>query len=187
MPLDGNGLRRAVGEGALLLSLATALAFGVNARRKEPLPLVADPRVLALEVDMPVISAKGALAAFDAGHHVFLDARTYEAYRMGHIGGAFAVPAEDFGPRYETIGPLLAGGMTVVVYGWAAAPPAVERLAKTLLSAGVTDARFLIDGYEGWIRLQAPIEKGDDPTIEAPEGAEGTQEGAPSAQAEGAS
>jgi len=172
LPHDGNVLRRAIREGALLLALSAVAAFGSNALRKAPLPLLADPRVLALEVDMPVIYAKEAVAAFDAGDHIFLDAREYEAYRMGHIGGAFAVPAEDFGARYEALGPLLAGETGVIVYGWAAAPAAVERLAKTLLSAGVTGARFLVDGYEAWIRLGAPVEKGDDPTIEASDGME---------------
>jgi len=178
LPHDGNGLRRAIGEGALLLALSAVAAFGSNALRKEPLPLLADARVLALEVDMPVIYAREAAAAFDAGDHIFLDAREYETYRMGHIGGAFSVPAEDFGSRYETLGPLLAGETGVIVYGWASAPAATERLAKTLLSAGVTGARFLIDGYEGWLRLGATAEKGDDPTIEAPEGIEATDDGA---------
>ncbi len=191
MPHDGNGLRRAIGEGALLLALSAAAAFGSNALREEPLPLVADARVLALEVDMPVIYAKEAATAFDAGDHIFLDAREYETYRMGHIGGAFSVPAEDFGARYEALGPLLAGDTGVIVYGWAAAPAAVERLARTLLSSDVTGARFLVDGYEGWLRLGAPVEKGDDPTIEASDGSgeasDGSEEGAEAAPAEEAS
>lgn len=177
MPHDGTGLPRAIREGALLLALSVAAAFGSNALRSDPLPFLADPRVLALEVDVPVIYAKEAAAL--EGDHIFLDARDYEAYGSGHIGGAFAVPAEDFGTRYETLGPFLAGETKVIVYGWSAAPAAPERLAKMLLSAGVTRGLFLVDGFEGWIRIGAPIEKGDDPTIEAPLGTDASEEAAP--------
>jgi hypothetical protein len=49
----GGALPRAIREGALLLFISAALALGVNAMRSKPLPMRADPRLLALEVDLP--------------------------------------------------------------------------------------------------------------------------------------
>jgi rhodanese-related sulfurtransferase len=166
LPSSGQGLRRAVGEGALLVILSAGIAFGSNARREKPLPLLADPRVLALEVDVPIISAKEALEGFEAGELIFLDARPYDVFTTSHVGGAFSVPAEEFGERYTIIGPLLSGEAKAVVYGWASAPAAPERLVRTMQEAGIENIVFLIDGFEGWLRLDAPVEKGDDPTIE---------------------
>ena len=173
MPTFGQGLRRAVGEGALLVALAAAIAFGANARRKDPLPLLADPRVIALDVDVPIISAKEAVAGFEAGDLIFLDARAYDIFTMSHVGGAFSVPAEQFGERYPLIGPLLSGNAKGVIYGWASAPSAPERLARTMKEAGIKNIVFLIDGFEGWLRLNAPVETGEDPTIEVLDQGEG--------------
>lgn len=160
-----GGLGRAVREGFLLLFVSASLAFGVNALRKEPVPLRADPRLFALEVDLPLMSASAAAAAFDAGSHLFLDARDADAYRTGHVGGAFSVPPDEFLDRYDTIGPLLTGGVAVVVYGAAADASTVETLAKELLGAGVTRVSLMLDGYEGWAATGAPTEAGDDPTF----------------------
>lgn len=184
-----DGLPRAIGEGALLLALSAGLAFGSNRLREEPLPLVADPRVIALEVNIPIIYAQQALAGFDAGDHIFLDARERDIYVKGHIGGAFSVPAESFHERYPLIAPLLSGDAKIVVYGWSAAPAAVERLAKVLQSAGISNASFLVDGYEGWLRLGAPTEEGDDPMFETLDaggemGADGAMDGGAEGEAE---
>ena len=163
---DG-GLGRAIAEGALLVALSAAAAFAFNSTRKEPLPLRSDPRLLALGVDLPVLSAADAAKALDAGSSVFLDARDADAFRAGHIGGAFWIAPDEFLERYATIGTLLAGGTQTIVYGAAADPGRVEKLAQALLSAGVTEVSLLLDGYEGWAAAGAPTETGDDPTVES--------------------
>jgi rhodanese-related sulfurtransferase len=164
VPRRREGLGRAAVEAALLLAVAAPLAFGLNAFREEPVPLVADPRLFQLEVDLPVLSTRQTVAAFDAGGSVFLDARGADAFREGHIGGAFSVPADAFLDRYAAIAPLLSGEVAVVVYGAAGGLSDVEKLAKALVSAGVARTSLFLDGYEGWVAAGAPMGAGDDPT-----------------------
>lgn len=167
MAAPAQGIARAGGEAILLLALGAALAFGTNALREQPVPLRADPRLFALEVDLPVLSAEAAVAGFDAGTHVFLDARDADAFRAGHVGGAFWVPPEAVLERYETLGPIVTGGVDVVLYGAAGDAATVEALAKALRGAGVARLRLLLDGYEGWVAADGPTETGDDPTVDA--------------------
>jgi len=169
---NGGGLARAFAEGAVLVVLSAGIAIGSNAARKEPVPLRGDARLYSLDVDLPVISARDAAAGFDAGDHVFLDARDADAFRAGHVAGAFSVEPDEFLDRYAAIGSFLTGDTRTVVYGAVAEPGHVEKLAKALLDAGVTQASLLLDGYEGWAAAGGQTETGDDPTIEESGGGE---------------
>ncbi|MFN0149146.1 MAG: rhodanese-like domain-containing protein [bacterium] len=165
MTSPGGAFQRALREGALLLAISAALAFGVNAARAKPLPLRTDPRLLALQIDMPVISATDAALAFDAGDRIFLDARETDVFREGHIGGAFSVAAQEFDDRYGAISAFLSPETPIIVYGDEARASDVETVARRLKDAGHTNISLLLDGFGGWEKALAPVEAGDDPTM----------------------
>jgi len=152
-------------EGALLLVVSAALAFGTNAVRAKPLPLRTDARVLALEIDMPVISAAEAALAFEVGDRIFLDAREADVFREGHIGGAFSLVPGEFDERYGVIGAFLAPETPIVVYGDEGRPSDIETVARRLADAGHANVSLLLDGFGGWEKAGAPVEAGDDPTM----------------------
>lgn len=152
-------------EGALLLVVSAALAFGTNAARAKPLPLRTDPRVLALEIDAPVVSAAEALHAFEAGDRIFLDAREAELFREGHIGGAFSLVPQEFDDRYGVISAFLSPETPIIVYGDESRNSDVETVARRLGDAGHGNVSLLLDGFSGWEKAGAPVEAGDDPTM----------------------
>lgn len=165
MTTTRGAFQRALREGALLLLLSAALAFGTNAARAKPLPLRTDARVLALETDATVISASDAVLAFEAGDRIFLDARETDLFREGHIGGAFSLASAEFDDRYGVLAGFLSPETPIVVYGDEGRASDVETVARKLGDAGHENVSLLLDGFSGWEKTGAPVEVGDDPTM----------------------
>lgn len=160
----GGAFPRAIREGALLLFISAALALGVNATRSKPLPMRADPRLLALEVDLPALSQPEAAAAFESGH-IFLDAREPDQFRTGHVGGAFSLAPGEFDDRYAALAGFLSSDTPIVLYGDEERPSDLETVARKLQAAGHTQIAYFLDGYGAWAAAGSPVEAGDDPTM----------------------
>lgn len=132
--------------------------------RSKPLPMRADPRLLALEVDLPALSQPEAAAAFESGH-IFLDAREPDQFRTGHVGGAFSLAPGEFDDRYAALAGFLSSDTPIVLYGDEERPSDLETVARKLQAAGHTQIAYFLDGYRAWAAAGSPVEAGDDPTM----------------------
>lgn len=132
--------------------------------RSKPLPMRADPRLLALEVDLPAFSQPEAVAAFEAGH-IFLDAREPDQFREGHVGGAFSLTPNEFDDRYAALADFLAADTPIVLYGDEERSSDLETVARKLQGAGHSQIVYFLDGFEAWAAAGSPVEEGDDPTM----------------------
>ena len=97
-----------------------------------------------------------------AGEAAFLDARTADLYRKGHVPRALSAPAKEAGESLPSFFERLPLVGAIVVYCEGGDCQSSLLLAKQLHDKGFTDIRVLSGGWEEWKRAGLPEETGDD-------------------------
>lgn len=159
-----DGLKRAVAEAAVMLTLALVLAFSLNALRPGGLPLMPGetlPKGPAARAEAPRIhTADECLRLFKQGRAVFLDAREEALYTMGHLPGALHVPKE----RVDQLLPRLRGlektGKVLIAYCDGQGCTKAEELVKILRAKGFNGPGLFADGWQGWMDKGYPVDGG---------------------------
>lgn len=159
--------RRILKEGLLICLIGLALALISNALRPDGLPLLSPrpdastPEAVAASV--PAILLDSAIRHFENGTAVFVDARSLEAYRAGHIAGARSLPDDAFdaylGPFFEAVDPT----WKIITYCDGAACDQSRTLAEKLRDVGYGDVAYLPDGWRLWLEESMPVAVGDLP------------------------
>jgi len=154
-------LRRAVPETLVLIALGAAAGFALNARRADPLPLDLPGFLLLPESGAQVVFPMQAREHFEAGDHIFVDARAEAAYVERHIEGALSVPVARFDELAAELR-LWTAGQPVVVYGSEHDFVSADDLARRLIAAGEQQVVLLVPGLEAWVARGLPVETGSD-------------------------
>ena len=103
------------------------------------------------------ITLAEAESLFAQGQAVFVDTRSEEDYRQGHIVGAVNIPFEEFDPRVlEEIS--LPYGSAIVVYCDGSECQSSTNLAKHLAEKDYADIRVFFGGWQEWKDSGLPIE-----------------------------
>lgn len=149
----------------VLLALSTAVGFGVNAFRSEPLPMTGSlepPPPPEAGSDFPVTSPEEALLAWEEGAF-FLDLRDPLAWEEERVSGSFSVAATSFEDRYFHVVADFGLELPLVVYG--AAPDSFEarRAAARLVDLGHVDVRLVTDGLQALLAAGITPEQGPAP------------------------
>ncbi|MFZ0131626.1 MAG: rhodanese-like domain-containing protein [Desulfobacterales bacterium] len=157
-------------EATAILLLAACLAFGFNALRKQPLPLL--PKTSAVAVapaadpssaepgTVAEIPIEEAVRLFEKGAALFVDARPEADYQAGHIQDAVNVPDLDF-DRY--IGPFLEktpAEAVLITYCEGESCVLSKSLADKLVLAGFEKVFHLGDGWGQWKKRGLPTASG---------------------------
>jgi len=151
-------------QSVAILGIAIIIGLGVNALRHESLPLLADwpARVQTNSApgeDNLVITLEDAeVLYFDRGA-VFLDARSKEQYRKGHIEGAKNLPWEDFDRRFPQVMPDIPRDTILIAYCDGESCSLSRELASALLAQGYDRVRVLVDGWKQWQQFNLPAER----------------------------
>jgi len=96
-PVPTGTWRPASFKEAGLLLLVAVLATGVSwFLRSDGLSLTADPTGYELELDAPLIQIDQALALYDEGEYLFVDARSFVEVEFQTIPGAFFIREDTF-------------------------------------------------------------------------------------------
>lgn len=149
-------------SGALLL-FAVLVGLGVNAIRPDRLPLVADWSLKAQVSSGPegsglLITLEEAEILYFDQQALFLDARSEEVYREGHVAGAKNLPWEEF----EQFSPEVMAGIpysaVIVTYCDGESCGLSKELAFALVAKGYRHVRVLLDGWKQWQEAGLPIE-----------------------------
>jgi rhodanese-related sulfurtransferase len=154
-------LRRALPETLVIIAVGTAGGFVLNSRQIDPLPLDLPASLLLVESGAEAVFLSRARQLFEEGEYIFVDVRSEERFRAGHIEGAFSLPVERFAELY----PLLqtwTGGQPILVYGAARDIPLVDDLAKHLIESGEESVARLAAGYAAWVARGYPVETGSE-------------------------
>lgn len=149
-------------ECAVLLILSIIAAWVVNVARPEPLPWWGDYAAQKVSETaakgFAVVAPDEARALLAAGKDLFVDARTPEEFREGHIPGAVNIPAEALLTGLESAMAGLPGDKRLLVYCGNLACPKSKELAQGLKDAGVRNIAVMPEGLEGWRAAGGPVE-----------------------------
>ncbi len=154
----------------ILLGIAVVIAFTTNFCSPKGIALFGDwdtskgvitakskDDVVAHELEIEdILTAKG---IYDSGSAIFVDARTQEDFKDGHIKGAVSLPIcrfEEFIDEFLEEYPIT---IPIVTYCSGRECEDSHELAQYLIEEGYTDIRVFIDGYTGWEEKGYPIEQ----------------------------
>ncbi|MBW2194148.1 MAG: hypothetical protein JRD47_06490 [Deltaproteobacteria bacterium] len=153
----------------ILISVSIFIAFAANAISPVGIPLVGQ-----WDISEGIVTAKAksdfssavseisdvetAKAIFDAGIAVFVDARTRDLYKDGHIPGAVSLPVGQFDETIQTFIEQYPSENMIVAYCSGKACEDSHALATRLLEQGYSDVSVFIDGFSGWESEGHPVE-----------------------------
>jgi rhodanese-related sulfurtransferase len=162
----GKGIRESLG----IVILSGCVALGVNLARQKSLDLfgsaplpVESTAIFKPEVAAGVqeISLDEAIDHFRQGSALFVDARSVDDYRSGHIDGAINIPDHIF---EEYIGPFMAAtspDTVLITYCEGKGCALSQNLAEKLILAGFDKVYYLRDGWGEWKRNDLPTSRGN--------------------------
>ena len=166
MPLK-QLLRKGFKESLLIIITSGLLAFGLNLVRQSPVdlrgyaPMTTEPNSLAdnqeVLAGVQEITLDEAIDRFRQGTALFVDARSVDDFREGHIDGAINIPETNF---EEYIGPFMAANAPdtlLITYCEGKSCQQSQKLAEQLILSGFDNVYHLNDGWGEWKRNDLPI------------------------------
>ncbi len=141
-------------DAALVVVISAVLALGVNAVRKDGIPLVAsEPYAIFVPCPEPsgeVFPLTAGQIDWADGRELVIDARSAAEYEQWHAEGARSVPFDFLDPvADETIEALVSTrSRRVVVYGDGRTPDTGEELARELSGRGMRNVHFVPGGVD---------------------------------------
>jgi rhodanese-related sulfurtransferase len=157
-------------QAGITLFLAVTLGILVNQARSNRLPLVADwspeSRLTTESGESLVISLEDARKVFYSKKAMFLDARSSDAFREGHIQGAKNLPWQSFDEYVDRVIEEIPLDALVIAYCDGEHCELSEDLAQELLLMGYENVLVLINGWTRLMEAGLPVEKG----LEGPSG-----------------
>jgi rhodanese-related sulfurtransferase len=141
---------------------ATYPGWGSPVSSKTSAPVEAAPTLT--EDNLPRLSLIGAKDRFDRKSAIFLDARSPDEYKQGHIPGALDFFADDFEKMAPQILPQLPDKTReIVAYCHGTSCDLSIHLAQKLSEQGYTNVKVFFGGWPEWKKAGFPINTGDQP------------------------
>jgi rhodanese-related sulfurtransferase len=160
----GKRLHRWLQETGLILIGTACLALAVNALRPEGLSILpwrtfsegsgaSGPVVRAIPLDE-------ALAQYNSGKALFVDARSKQDYVDGHIEGAISLPNHQFNEAFGGVAGLLAQFEEIITYCDGESCPLAKSLAEQLRELGYQKVYYMVNGWTLWRERGLPVSAG---------------------------
>jgi rhodanese-related sulfurtransferase len=148
---------------AYIVLLAAAVALAVNHVPRTRLAIAEfDPRpdvaASAKEQNLPTVDLEQALALFNSGEAVFVDARPAELYTQGRIPGALNVPEKEPGEYLAQFLGMVPLEERVVVYCDGDDCLASIHVAEQLRAKGYRNVAVFFGGWKQWTDAASEIE-----------------------------
>jgi rhodanese-related sulfurtransferase len=156
-------------EMMFLLGMAIIFAFTVNFFSPKGIALVGrwdkSPGVIDSKAGSDVFSGeleiKDVMIAkqiYDNGTAVFVDARSLENFKNGHIKGAKSLPLDQFDNFIKAFKKKYPADTFIVTYCSERTCDDSHKLEQLLFDHGYVNVSIFIDGYQGWKAEGYPIE-----------------------------
>lgn len=98
---------------------------------------------------------------FQKGAGVFIDARSRDHYKKGHIKGALSLPAYDIDSSLESVLSVLSPEKLVVTYCSGVECDESHKVAEILMQLGYQNIMIFATGFPAWQTAGYPVETGD--------------------------
>jgi len=159
---------KTVKELTILVGISVIAAMGINFFSPNGIALVgqwdisqgvvnAGEKNQTVLDELEIDDVSDAKALYDRGNVLFVDARSREDYKDGHVKGAYALPFGEFDEQIDTFLALFALDRPIVTYCSGRACKDSHHLAQLLIFHGY-NTRVMIDGFPAWAAEGYPIE-----------------------------
>src|SRR4030067_2733271 len=108
-------------------------------------------------VDAPVVNLSEAMAAFNSGQAIFLDARKKADYEAGHIQGALRCFLEEYDVDFPLVRDQLPKEALIVTYCDGDECELSLFLARNMLQEGYTSVKIFFGGWQEWTKDVLPV------------------------------
>ena len=157
-------MKRSLLQAIAIILISGVLGIAVNTFRADGIPLVERWREKVLNEQLtgglPAVSLEQAREAYANGEALFVDARDYDFYKMGHIPGAVSLPVKDFDETFPRLEEQLLAATRVITYCDGASCEMSVELTEKLLFAGLEQVEIFTGGIQQWKAEGQPIEEG---------------------------
>ena len=166
MNKTGNGMWiKMLWQISAILAIALGMGLISNALRPDSLQQVGDwsaeAHTTTATGEHLIISLSEAAKLFTEKAAVFIDARSDEDFRDGHIQGAKNLPWQDVDQRFIEIAEEISPDVTIITYCDGETCKLSHDLALFLIDMGFNDVRVLINGWSVWQETNLSVEKED--------------------------
>ena len=166
MNKTGNGMWvKTLWQIPAILAIALGMGLISNTLRHDSLQMVddwsAEARITTATGEHLIISLSEAAKLFTEQAAVFIDARSDEDFRKGHIQGAKSLPWQDVDQRFIEIAENISPDATIITYCDGETCELSHDLALFLIDMGFKDVRVLVNGWSVWQETNLPVEKED--------------------------
>ena len=156
-------------EMIFLLGISIISAFAVNFFSPAGIALLGQwdepPGIIASQTKNDVFSGeleikhvKTAKQIYDKGKAVFVDARSLENFKNGHIKGAESLPLDQVDNLIKAFKEKYPADTSIVAYCSGRSCDDSHRLEQLLFDHGYINVSIFIDGYQAWKAEGFPIE-----------------------------
>ena len=160
----GNGIWvKTLWQISVILAIGAGLGLISNTLRPDSLQMVGDwsakSRMTTATGECLIISLSGAEKLFTENAAIFIDARSDEDFRKGHIPGAKSLPWQDVDRRFIEVIEDVSPDMTIITYCNGESCKLSLDLALFLLDMGFKHVRVLVNGWTVWQEGCLPVEE----------------------------
>lgn len=156
---DLSTLYPSVLRGLLICLVAGSLGILVNAASPWGIPLLG-PLPATDNEGIADIELGEAWALCNEGKALFVDARSPEEFRAGHIPGALLLPVDDFEETVASRRSLIPLETLLITYCAGEGCDSSREVAALLVEEGYSQVKVFFGGWEDWKRAGYPVEKG---------------------------
>jgi rhodanese-related sulfurtransferase len=162
-------IKNIIMESCILLFISAAVAFTVNAISPNGIALIgqwdtskgvisAKANNNLIKHELEIDSVLDAKKFFDSGEAVFIDARSIEEYKEGHIKGAESLPIMNFDEVIEDVIEKYTPATFIITYCSGRECEDSHELAQLLFDVGFQNVSVYIDGFPTWAEHGYPVE-----------------------------
>jgi len=149
-------------EAFWILIILAGLAVAVNGLRPNTIPLISRSPIAAQpsDPDSPVkpIPLTDAYEKYKEGVALFIDARSPEDFRAGHVKGALNLPNQSFDEVFPEVVEKIEKGEALITYCDGKECILAQALAKKLYELGFQNVSYLVNGWTSWRERGLPTE-----------------------------
>lgn len=156
---------RALWQGVGILLIAGLCGVLINTIRSDRIAFFADwspeARLRTEQGESMVIALEEARELCSSRKAVFVDARSSEAYREGHILCARSLPLSELDRHIDSFMAAVPMEEMIITYCDGVECSLSEDLVKELYFRGYDNAKVLINGWIRWVEAGFPVGEGD--------------------------
>lgn len=160
---SGGIYAKMLAEAFLIVVVASAIALAINELRESGLPVAkawsyADFLNRTGTADLS-IALDHSIALYEKAGALFLDARTPEEFRAGHINGAVNLSWDQFTEHFDPVMKGVSRDAIIIAYCDGKGCSLGKDLATDLRDEGFRNARHLVNGLTVWRENGMPIDR----------------------------